>query len=339
MHVPRGDADRSTDRFRRCPVVAGEQHRPQPEGAQGGDTRRAVGLHRVGQRDGAQHLTGGDDLDHGRNEVARPGRGAPDGDVDAFDDTVCSDARLVAEVLDRDDLDADTTGVGNDRPSDRVLAGRFDGGRQPHHPDRFVRSEGPHGGNLHHTGGDGAGLVEHDGVDPAGALEHFGSLDQDAELRAAPGAHQQRGGRGQSERARTGDDQHRHGRTHRVLEAAGAAEPHAQRGDRERHHHGDEDGGDTVGESLDGCLAALSLFDEASHLRKGRVGADAGGADHEPPVGVDRRSGDGIARADVARQALARHEGGVDRRPARIDHAVGGDALAGAHHEPVADRE
>ena len=59
------------------------------------------------------------------------------------------------------------------------------------------------------AGGDGAGLVEHDRVDPAGGLEDLRTLDEDAELGAATGADQQRGGRGQPERARAGDDQDR----------------------------------------------------------------------------------------------------------------------------------
>ena len=48
--------------------------------------------------------------------------------------------------------------------------------------------------DAHVPGGDGAGLVEHDGVDPAGGLEDLRALDEDAELRAAAGADEQRGG-------------------------------------------------------------------------------------------------------------------------------------------------
>ena len=55
----------------------------------------------------------------------------------------------------------------------------------------------------------GAGLVEHDGVDAAGRLEDLGTLDEDAELRAATGADEQRGRCREPERARAGDDQHR----------------------------------------------------------------------------------------------------------------------------------
>ena len=61
----------------------------------------------------------------------------------------------------------------------------------------------------HPPGRDRAGLVEHDGVDATGGFEHLRALDQDAELRPAAGADEQRGRRGETERARAGDDEHR----------------------------------------------------------------------------------------------------------------------------------
>ena len=48
------------------------------------------------------------------------------------------------------------------------------------------------------------------GVDAPGRLEDLGALDEDAELGAPAGTDQQRGGCRQAERARAGDDQHRH---------------------------------------------------------------------------------------------------------------------------------
>ena len=81
-----------------------------------------------------------------------------------------------------------------------------------------------HVDQRHPPGGDRAGLVEHDGVDAAGGLEHLGAPDQDAELGAAAGADHQRGRRGQAQRARAGDDQHRDGGGERGLRpGAGAA--------------------------------------------------------------------------------------------------------------------
>ena len=65
---------------------------------------------------------------------------------------------------------------------------------------------GVNGGDGHLAGGHGAGLVEHDGVDGAGLLQHLRSTDQDSQLRAPAGAHQEGGGGGEAKRARARDD-------------------------------------------------------------------------------------------------------------------------------------
>ena len=71
------------------------------------------------------------------------------------------------------------------------------------------------------------------GVDPPGRLEDLGALDEDAELRAAAGADQQGGGRGQAEGARAGDDQHGDGGGERGgRRVVAGAEPEPERGRR-----------------------------------------------------------------------------------------------------------
>ena len=67
--------------------------------------------------------------------------------------------------------------------------------------------------------------------------------------------------------------------------------------------------------------------------------ADAGGAHDEPAPGVDGRSDDGVAGADLDGHGLAGEHGGVDGGAALLDDAVGGDLLAGAHDEEVTDGE
>ena len=67
-----------------------------------------------------------------------------------------------------------------------------------------------------------AGLVEHDRVDAARGLEDLRPLDEQPELRAAPGADEQRGRRREPERARAGDDQHGDGGRERDAGLAGA---------------------------------------------------------------------------------------------------------------------
>ena len=59
----------------------------------------------------------------------------------------------------------------------------------------------------------------------------------------------------------------------------------------------------------------------------------------EAAAGVDGGAGDGVAGADLDGHGLAGEERRVDGRGALLDDAVGGDLLAGAHDEPVADGE
>ena len=102
---------------------------------------------------------------------------------------------------------------------------------------------------------------------------------------------------------------------------------------------GDEHGGDLVGEPLDGCLAVLGVGDEPGDLGEGGVGADAGGPDDEAAAGVDGGAGDGVAGADLDGDGFAGEERGVDGGGAFFDDPVGGDLLAGADDEQVADGE
>ena len=90
------------------------------------------------------------------------------------------------------------------------------------------------------------------------------------------------------------------------------------------------------------CTCALPLcavLDQPGHLRELGVGADPGGAHHQPAAGVDGRADHRVARADLDRHRLAGEHRGVDRRGAARRPAVGRDLLARAYDELVADRE
>ena len=107
--------------------------------------------------------------------------------------------------------------------------------------------------------------------------------------------------------------------------------------ERERDHDGHEDAGDAVGEALDRGLAGLGVLDEAGDLGQRGVGADLGGAHDQAAAGVDRRARDLGPGRDLDRHRLAGEHAHVDRARAVLDDAVGGDLLAGADHEAVAD--
>ena len=100
-------------------------------------------------------------------------------------------------------------GSAGDGARDRVLTGGFERTGDPQHLGAIDVGAWIDVDQRHHAGRDGAGLVEHDRVDLTGRLEHLGTLDQQPELGAAPGADEQGCGRGEAERARAGDDQHR----------------------------------------------------------------------------------------------------------------------------------
>ena len=149
---------------------------------------------------------------------------------------------------------------------------------------------------------DGAGLVEHHGVDRARLLEDLRALDEDAELRAATGADQQRGRRREPEGARARDDQHgdRRGERRSARPAPDTSQA-AERHDREHEHHRDEHRRDAVGQALDGRLARLGGRDQPTDLGQPRLLADAGRSHDEGARRVDRRARHLVAGADVDR--------------------------------------
>ena len=71
----------------------------------------------------------------------------------------------------------------------------------------------------------------------------------------------------------------------------------------------------------------------------GGVGAHPRRADDEAAAGVDGRAGHLVAGLLLDGHGLARQQRLVDRRGAGLDHPVGGDLLARADDEAVADGE
>ncbi len=249
-----------------------------------------------------------------------------------LDETAGAEPGQGGEVVDHRDAGPRR---GHDGARDGVLGGGLDRGREA----QELRVVGLDADHRHPAGRDGAGLVEHDRVDGPGRLEHLRATDQDAELGAATGADHQCGRRGQAERAGAGDDEDGDRRREGVRGVAGEQQPAQQGEERDHQHDRDEHRGDAVGEALDRSLGPLRLLDQPGDLREPGVGADAGGSDDEATGGVDRGPDDGVARPDVDRDRLTGEQREVDRRDAVLDDAVGGDLLARADHEPVADRE
>ena len=130
--------------------------------------------------------------------------------------------------------------------------------------------------------GESAGLVDDNGINPLHGLEGFGVFDEHAGAGAASGAHHDGHGRGQSESTGAGDDEHGYGIDERVRQGRRGAEgkPGDEGDERGADDGGNKDGGDFIGQPLDGSAAALGFGNEADDLRQNRVAADALGS-HE----------------------------------------------------------
>ena len=198
-----------------------------------------------------------------------------------------------------------------------------------------VARRGDHVGDAHGAVGQGAGLVQHHDPDPAGRLERPGALDQDAELGAAADRRHQRGGRGQAERARAGDYEHRDGGAPRGGAGQAGAQPEAERRGGDADHARHEDGGDPVRDPLRARLAGLRLDDQPGDLGQQRVRADPGGPHDQPAAHVHRGPRHRVAGPDLGGHRLAGDKRRVDRRGALGDDAVGGDLLPRADHEQL----
>ena len=207
-------------------VVAGEQDRRQTQAAQLRDRLGAGRLDRVGDDEHAARLAvpgrprrpSAHASACGPSRRARPAGAGPVGEQRRRRRRGRRGRRrrrrrpVPGDVLERLDRRSSPTSPGPPRAIARAIgcseAASSAPATQQHlgaasHPRPAMTST-----SVHPAGRHGAGLVEHDGVDRAGRPRAPPVPDQDAELRAAAGADQQRGRRRQAERAGAGDDQH-----------------------------------------------------------------------------------------------------------------------------------
>ena len=175
-------------------------------------------------------------------------------------------------------------------------------------------------------------------------MQRLGVLDQDAVLCADARAGHDRGRRGQTQRARAGDKQHRRHEDQRgaqwilvVVEGSRTpkvpeeADEHSQ-----RHHGGHEDRRDLVRQILDRRAAGLRVLHHLDDLRQRGLLAHRRCLEAEAARLVDGAADDRVARRLGHRQALAGEHGLVDGALPRRHHAVDRDLLARPHDDDVA---
>jgi DNA-binding FrmR family transcriptional regulator len=187
----------------------------------------------------------------------------------------------------------------------------------------------------------GSGLVDHQRVDFFHPLERLGILDQDTRAGAASHADHDRHGRGEAERARTGDDQHRDRGDEGVGETRLRAEhrPRRERDERDEDHRRHEPARDLVGEPLDRRARALRRRHHGDDARQHGVAPDLLGAHDEAAACVERAGDHVIAGFFARRHRLARDQRFIDRRAPFQHDAVDRDFFARAHAQMVVDHD
>ena len=157
-------------------------------------------------------------------------------------------------------------------------------------------------------------------------------------LRAATDADHHAHRRGESERARAGDDEHGDGVGDGVGEPrlGSPDEPGDERERGDRQHRRDKPRRDLVGQGLNRRAAALGLRHQVDDLREHGFAADALRPHHDAARRVHRAAEDFRADGLLHRNGLAGEHGFVNRSAAFHDFAVHRNLLAGSHAQQVA---
>ena len=116
-------------------------------------------------------------------------------------------------------------------------------------------------------------------------------------------------------------------------------QPAGQGHERDDEHEGHEHRGDPVGQPLHGRLAALRLGDQPRHLGELGVGAHAvARTTSRPPAFTVAPMTPSPGPTSTGTDSPVSIEAST-ADAALLDHPVGGDLLAGPHHEAVADHQ
>ena len=192
-----------------------------------------------------------------------------------------------------------------------------------------------YGGNGHLSGRDRSGLIHDDGIDLPRRFQDLRAFNDKPQLCPAAGADEDCGGRRQAHSARAGhnEDGDRGNKRwgHPAEEEMGKECQHCY-----GHDRGDEDLRNAVHEALYRRLGRLCIRDQLGHLGQYRILAHLGRSDLELAGGINGCAGHRIAGPDLDGHGLAGDHGGVDRRVAGNDDAIGGDLFARAYYEDIA---
>jgi len=196
------------------------------------------------------------------------------------------------------------------------------------------------GKNIRHhglAGGQRAGLIQHHGIDLMQMLQGSSVFEQYAHRCALSRAHHN-GHRGsQAQGAGAGNDQHRNGRSERVLQTAVGKHPNSKRNSRNSHDNRHENTGDLIRQPGNGRFGAAGIFYHTDDLLQGGVLAYLVGPDLQVARHIDRGRRYRIPRLFLYRDAFAGEGTLVHRCPAFQNRSVNRNPATGADDDDIPD--
>ena len=172
-------------------------------------------------------------------------------------------------------------------------------------------------------------LVEHDRIQPRKGFQIRRALDEDALLRRAADAGEERQRHGDNQRARAGDNKEGQGGVNPVRPVAvKQARNNCQR-QREEAHGGRVNPAELGDEAFRLCLRVAGGFDQCQNLRDGGFAVTDRDLDFHHAGQVDAAAEDLVALLHVARERFAGQRRGIQARIALDDHAIQRNLLTG----------
>ena len=342
------EIERGADRVRRGGAVAGDHDHARDAGlAQQPDRPRRVGAKFVGEQQGTDRPS----LDRDEDDQRRAPRGTADrprgpfaragaaidhvaragGDLPPVDHALQSRAHGFAHLLGHPEAKAALDPSLDDGGGEYMMGGLLQRGTQHQHFFRQLARRDLDRKQPCAADRQRSGLVEQHGMGARQRLQRSAALDQDAAPRGLRDAGDEGDGRRQDQRTRRRRHQHR--------EAADQVARDQPGGESQHQRHRQEDQGIAVGQPHERCFGGLR---RGHQPHDARIGAFARPRRHRQLEGladIQRAGQDGGAARLDHRDRLAGQRQFVDRGRGRADDAVDRNDFAGAHQEPVADRD
>ena len=187
--------------------------------------------------------------------------------------------------------------------------------------------------------GERAGFIKSHGLHAVRQFQRLHIFDQDAVFGRHTRARHDGHGRGQTQSARAGNDQHGHRVDERCFKIGTHRHPRPQGDQGDHQHHRHKHFGHFVHQALNGRFGSLCVFDQSDDVREHGFVAHGRHAHEHTPFAIDRPACQSRTRCLGHGQGLSGQHGFVHLGLAFDQFAIQRKTLTGPHHDPVAHQD